>query len=120
MKFTPSHSRPMQRLDQISSDLRELHNTTNSWRLTGDRYDLHPSMARLIANGYIPGNRIRKKLGLPEVSSVIPIDGSIPSGSLSLGARQCPNEKCGHQWFIPNTSRRRKCFLCSPCRSKRK
>lgn len=118
MKFTPPWSHATRILDQLYLELQESHEISKSWRNTAAPYGLHPSMARMIANGYIPGNRIRKKLGLPEQSKVVSLNGSIPDGSQSLGARQCPNEKCNHQWFIPNSPRRRKCFLCSPYRSK--
>ena len=41
-----------------------------SWRRVAKPYDLHPNMARLISKGYDPGNRIRKKLRLPDKKAV--------------------------------------------------
>lgn len=72
-------------------------------------------MARLIANGYIPGAHIRRKLNLPAYAQVIAIAEEIPEGTLVLKATLCP---CG-QYFISNHPRRKKCFQCSPYRAKK-
>lgn len=41
-----------------------IHEATKSWRQAGDYYGISGAMARLIANGYLPGKRIRKLLGV--------------------------------------------------------
>lgn len=88
-----------------------------TWRNVAKQYGLHPNMVRLIAYGHRPGNKIRKKLNLPLKSEIESMDGNIPEGSLALGAIAC--RKCG-QSFISNHPRRRKCFICSPYRSRKK
>ena len=40
------------------------HENLKSWRKVAAPYDLKPSMARMIAYGYDPGNKIRAKLHL--------------------------------------------------------
>jgi hypothetical protein len=40
---------------QFLADYKKLH----SWRKVASEYGLHPSMARMIANGYDPGKKIR-------------------------------------------------------------
>ena len=42
-----------------------LHSELKSWRKVADRYGIYPNMARMISQGYDPGNRIRKLLRLP-------------------------------------------------------
>lgn len=71
---------------------------------------MNPAMARLIAQGYLPGKKVRGLLGLPPESSVVVMAGDVPAGSQALAAMQCG---CG-QWFIPNHPRRKRCFVCSP------
>ena len=88
-----------------------------TWRNVAKQYGLYPNMTRLIAYGHQPGNKIRKKLGLPPRSEVESMSGNIPEGSLALGAIVCI--KC-EQSFISNHPRRRKCFICSPYRSRKK
>ncbi len=46
------------------------HKKFSSWRKVAEPYEVHPSMARMIANGYDPGNRIREKLRLPNKQAV--------------------------------------------------
>jgi hypothetical protein len=48
------------------------HNEIPSWRKVAKEYGLHPNMARMIANGYDPGRKIRKVLGLPPRQEVDP------------------------------------------------
>ena len=48
----------------IRTMLIYIHNETKSWRQAGDYYGISGSMARMIANGYEPGKRIRKLLGV--------------------------------------------------------
>jgi len=42
-----------------------LHSELKSWRKVADQYGIYPNMARMISQGYDPGNRIRKLLRLP-------------------------------------------------------
>jgi hypothetical protein len=46
------------------------HEKVKSWRIVAEPYGIYPNMARLIANGYDPGNRIRDKLRLPDKQAV--------------------------------------------------
>ncbi len=41
-----------------------------SWRRVAKPYKIYPNMARLIARGYDPGNKIRHELRLPEKQAV--------------------------------------------------
>lgn len=102
-------------LDQLCRELKKSHELTQSWRATGEPYQLNPAMARMIANGYQPGKRVRKHLGLPPAVSVVVVMGEVPAGSQAISAQQC---ECG-QWFVSNHPRRRRCFLCSPYRGRR-
>jgi hypothetical protein len=91
------------------------HEQGESWRKIAMQHGLYPNMARLIAQGHEPGNRIRKKLNLPLKSEVIPMEKKIPDGSLVLGSQVC---ECG-QTFVSNHPKRRRCFLCTPFRSRK-
>ena len=57
----------MRTLEQIRTDLQEIHAKTKSWEQAGKRYGINKAMARLIAGGYKPGAKIRKVLELPEM-----------------------------------------------------
>ena len=64
---------PIQYLDSIDAYQNAFlatHEEKRSWRKVGDPYKIHPSMARMIANGHDPGNRIREKLRLPDKEKV--------------------------------------------------
>jgi hypothetical protein len=91
------------------------HQKGESWRKIAVKYGLHPNMARLIANGYEPGNKIRKKLNLSLIAEVETLDENFPDGSQVLGALQCG---CG-QWFVSNHPKRKKCFFCTPFRPRK-
>ncbi len=41
------------------------HEIIRSWRKIADQYGIYPNMARMISQGYDPGNKIRKLLRLP-------------------------------------------------------
>ena len=110
MNFTPPLSHVIRTLEQLQREIQQDHEVTHSWRKTAQKYGVFPNMARMIANGYEPGPRIRARLGLPQVANVVVIEGRVPAGSQSIAAEQCA---CG-QWFISNHPRRRKCFICSP------
>jgi hypothetical protein len=90
-----------------------------TWQAIADQYGppITKPMVWRIANDpdYEPKDqKTRFILGLSVVAIVIPINGIIPEGSLSLSAEQCA---CG-QWYISNHPRRGKCFICSPARRK--
>ena len=57
-------------LDAYKNAFLAEHDNVSSWRRVARPYDLHPNMARLIANGYDPGNKIREKLRLPDKEAV--------------------------------------------------
>lgn len=80
--------------------------------MTGEAFGVNKAMARLLANGYNPGKKIRQILNLPDVAEVVVVFGVVPNGTQAIKADQCP---CG-QWFISNHPRRKKCFKCSPYR----
>lgn len=100
--------------DQLCLELLEIYQSTHSWRKTGAQYNINGSMARMIANGYRPGKRIRERMGLPPETTVVVISGAVPPGSQSIAAKQCA---CG-RWFISNHPRRKRCFICSPYHGK--
>ena len=47
------------------------HKKVKSWRVVAKPYGLKPNMARMIAYGYDPGNKIRAKLHLPAKQVVL-------------------------------------------------
>lgn len=104
--------------DTIANELNLLRGTSGlSWSQIAKlpRFEGIPrgTLCRIAKGGYEPQKtEMRQRLGLPPISSVTPVEGEIPGGSLSIGARQC---ECG-RWFISNSPRRNKCFICSPYR----
>ncbi len=78
------------------------HANHESWAKIGKDYKIHAPTVRLIANGYEPGNKVRKNLGL--------------SPMLLVKAMEC---SCG-EYFISNHPRRIHCFTCRPFRTRRK
>lgn len=60
----------MDKLEQLSIEIRETYRRTKSWRNTGAEFGVNPATARLIARGYQPGNRMRESLNLPPVVKV--------------------------------------------------
>ena len=101
-------------LEQLSHDMRRQHEICKSWRKVAQSYGIFPDTARLIAGGYEPGKKIRKRLGLPPAASVVVVYGEVPDGAQVLQAQRC---QCG-QFFISNHPRRMKCFICSPYRKR--
>jgi len=57
-------------IDAYKNEFLAYHGKVASWRKVAEPYSIHPNMARLIANGYDPGNRIREKLRLPDKAKV--------------------------------------------------
>ena len=101
----------MKTLDQIYAHIKTGLKSAKSYRTIGRELGVQPSMVRLLEHGYQPGNKVRRQLGLPPASEVVSVSGAdIPSGTQVIGSRQCA---CG-QWFVPNSPRRQRCYLCSP------
>ena len=48
----------------IRTTIVRIHDETQSWREAGKAYGISGSMARLLANGYQPGKKVRKLLGV--------------------------------------------------------
>jgi hypothetical protein len=105
----------MHTLEQLSLKIKTDYATLKSWRKTAAPLGINAAMARLIANGYEPGRKIRKRLDLQPTAMVVVVGNGadIPDGTQVIRATQC---ECG-QWFISNHPRRRKCFICSPYRA---
>ena len=57
-------------IDAYKNSFLERHGKVASWRKVAEPYSIHPNMARMIANGYDPGNRIRERLQLSEKQPV--------------------------------------------------
>jgi hypothetical protein len=112
MEFTGTSGNAMRALEQLSCEIREIHETTQSWQKAAEPYGINKAMARLLAMGYNPGKKIRHKLNLPEMAQVVAMEGEIPDGAQVIKASLC---ECG-QYFISNHPRRKRCFICSPFR----
>jgi hypothetical protein len=69
-------------LGQLSCELRETHEINKSWEITSEPYGINKAMARLIANGYQPGNKIRARLGLCTLAPapICPVHGVVHPG----------------------------------------
>jgi hypothetical protein len=110
----------MATIKTVKTSLRMAYNDLDSWRKVGAKFGITGAMAfRIVRRDYEPKtNEIRGVLGLPPSSKVIPVNGrEIPNGTQALVAEYCID--CG-QPFISNHPRRRKCFICSPYRGKRR
>lgn len=59
-------------LDAYKNAFLAEHEKVKSWRVVVDNkpYKIYPNMARLIAKGYDPGNKIRRILHLPDKQAV--------------------------------------------------
>lgn len=107
----------MPTLEQLCHEMKTLHCATQSWQKVGNKYGINKALARLIANGYQPGAKIRAVLGLPEHRQVIAVAGEIVHpDALTIGSKLCID--CGRA-FIPNHPRRKRCFICSPFRKRK-
>lgn len=78
----------------------------------------HGDIARALRGELPAGREKRAAFGLPVVTAVLVMGGSeIPPGAQVIAtAERCD---CG-QWFIPNHPARRRCFICSPYRRRKK
>jgi hypothetical protein len=104
-------------LTDLQKSITTMRSSGFSWEAIGCKYGINRAMARLLGNGYIPGRKIRKALGLPFTSAVIVIgDGEVPDGSQAIQAIRC---NCG-QWFISNHPLRTHCFICRPAKQARR
>lgn len=52
-------------IDAYKTAFLALHEEIRSWRKIADQYGIYPNMARMISQGYDPGNKIRELLRLP-------------------------------------------------------
>ena len=105
-----------QTLEGLRTRIADSYASVGSWRKVAAPYGIHPNMARMIANGYQPGLKIRRLLGLPAITTVtIMLDEPIPDGAQVLTATRC---ECG-RWYVSNCPARRKCFICRPYGGKR-
>jgi len=109
-------------LEIVRQRLLDLHDKSClTWRqisdLPGYQGINHATLAG-IARGRDPKDmRVRQLLGLPlPTAHITVVIGYVPEGSMSLGAWRCD---CG-QWFISNSGNRRKCYICSPYKGKRR
>ena len=78
--------------------LRDYKNK-RSWRKVAKEYKLHPNMARMIANGYDPGKKIRGVLGLPPRQEVDPC----PRCGAAHVTKRCTRNRTNHKslWSMP-------------------
>lgn len=106
----------MNELSNIANNLQKLHAEMRSWRKAGAVYGIDPASARMIANGYEPGPKLRKKLDImPTVEVIVVGDAEIPPGiQIVCSFSRC---KCGRQFFT--TSGRKNCYLCRAWKGKR-
>ena len=105
----------MPTLEQLCREMQNKHTEVHSWQKVGDCYGINKATARLVANGYEPGKKVRRLLGLPEEArvNVVVIYGEVPPGAQVISAQLCI--AC-RRAFIPNHPRRKRCFICSPFR----
>jgi hypothetical protein len=107
-------------IDDVRSKIVERYLRLKNWQKVADEFGLSKGTIYKVAmyQDYEPKRiDILDKLGLkPSTARVRSINGTIPDGSQALGALVC---SCG-QPFISNHPRRRKCFICSKYRGKRR
>lgn len=89
------------------------------WQAVADLHGVGKTMVWRIANtDYIPKDQtIRQKLGLPISAQVFPVMGEVLNGSVTMPTLICPND--GNP-FIPNTPKRKQCYICVPYRKRKK
>jgi hypothetical protein len=76
----------------------------------------HGAVQRVLEGVEPKDPQVRKAFGLPEYSFLVVVsDEPIPNGTQVYKAVQCIS--CG-QWFIPNSPRRQRCFVCFPFKPK--
>lgn len=106
--------------DGIRQALIRHHDTSGSWRATGDAWGISGAMACMVATrGYEPrSSRVRLALGLPRAVNLRPIGDTVllEGSQVGVSTRFC---QCGRA-FIPNAATRIHCFICAPSRARRR
>jgi hypothetical protein len=64
MKFTAMQTKYNSVLEQLRTNMALYYSSVKSWQKTGEKFGVNKAMARLIVNGYNPGKKVRKQLGL--------------------------------------------------------
>lgn len=109
--------------DMVRERLKSLHDTSGlSFRKIQQMDGFRRIPAGTICSVY-HGNPVPKKyypdLGIDDnrVVAVMVMDGGrLPESTQVISAQQCT---CS-QWFVPNSPRRKRCFVCSPYRKRNK
>jgi hypothetical protein len=100
-------------IEQVRSDISASYEALHNWRKVAAIYHLQPSIARLVAvTSYQPGRKVAAILGVAPRKNVKleVIVGTVPDGTQVIAASKCV--QCG-RWYISNSPRRKKCFMCS-------
>ena len=97
--------RAMWRLRRAGKSLRRIANEDYGGTIT------HSTVKRIL-DGYEPRDpKIREAIGLPAYQGVTVVTGEIITpGVMTMGELRCV--RCGRP-FIPNTAKRRLCFVCT-------
>ena len=102
--------RTVKRLHALEHSLRQIAKEQFDGQIT------HATVQRILDGREPKDPKIRMAIGLPAYQGVTVVTGDIlPPGTQSIGALLCP---CG-RWFIPNTGKRKRCFVCTPFRKRR-
>ena len=96
--------------DALYTNIKNVYSATKSWQKTGERFGVNKAMARLLANGYKPGKKISKVLGLQEYAPapVCPLCGNVHIKSTCPDAPKRPHvyryqEIHGHNFRVTMT-----------------
>ena len=104
----------------LQAKVYEMNASGNSHRTIAQVYGKpisYGDIGRIIKGVFPKRAEKRIALGLPPRFAVILIgEGTIPDGSQTIRALQC----CCGQWFVPNTAKRKKCFICTHFRTRKK
>jgi len=109
---------------ELRLELNRDYCSLGSWKKVAEKwsYDVgvvchKATISRMAAGKYEPKRyEIRCVFGLHTSGTIKPIAGAIPDGTQALFAQQC---ECG-QYYISNHPLRRKCFVCSPYRKRKR
>ena len=75
------------------------------------------AVQRVLAGHEPHDPEVRRAFGLADYHAIVIVGpGVVPPGTQVITAEQC---SCG-AWFIPNHPRRRRCFVCSPYRGRKR
>lgn len=113
--------------DTLMAELKRLYDTRGwSWReiaqgRAGDDFKgIPPGTLNAIYHGAGVPKKWYWQLGIPPEVTVTPVnDHHIPEGTQVLVALTCIKPDCQIS-FVPNTTRRKKCYDCSPFRKRKK